>query len=144
MTREVQRAAPMISWEPVVRVSREKGSAAGGAPAPAPGSVLSPEVGPAGATLSTPVLEQAGNVCRGRKVFPNVPCAESEESRVWGGDPTCVQCRNAPSLRKGGDPATPNLTVSPSGGPGLSHVGWTWGGGQGCNRARKVVVLSQC
>ena len=30
VTREVQRAVPMISWEPVIRVSGEKGSAAGG------------------------------------------------------------------------------------------------------------------
>lgn len=55
------------------------------------------------------------------------------------GDPTCVQVQERPLSREG-----ERLSHSQSRGPGLSHAGWTWGGGQGCDRARKGVVLSGC
>lgn len=73
--RKVRRAVLVISWEQVIRVSREKGGAAGGGEHPARGP--GERAVTRGGVQSTPILEQVGNVWR-RKVLPNaVPSAGS-------------------------------------------------------------------
>lgn len=145
MTREVQRAAPMISWEPVVRVSREKGSAAGGAPAPAPGSVLSPEVG---SSWSEPVntRPRAGRKClQGKKSVSKRPLCRVRGEPGMGRGPNMCAVQKRTLSQEGRRPRYSQSHCKPIRRPwaqsrGLD-LGWGSGLQQGEESCRVVPML---
>lgn len=137
MTREVQRAALMISWEPVVRVSRGKGSAAGGAPAPAPGSVLFPEVG---SSWSAPVntRPRAGRKClQGKKSVSKRPLCRVRGEPGMGRGPNMCAVQKRTLSREGRRPRYSQSHCKPIRRPWAQSRGLDLGWGSGLQQGEE-------